>query len=214
MLLPKKDLLKKTGEVDYFNWNYTFPINLIQIYRFKKIIHLLGDRKYKNLLEIGTGSGIFLPELAKHTENLFACDIHDNYEHIEKLMSNYKVTNYWVGKQNIEETNYPDNYFDAIVAVSVLEFVSDLHKAIKEIKRILSPDGVFITICPGTNKFMDAILSLYTHKKPSKEFGNARLYVAKTLEENLAVLEKGTLLPFEKSFPVYTHLKLGKSSPN
>jgi ubiquinone/menaquinone biosynthesis C-methylase UbiE len=211
MLLPDKSMLKKTGDVDYYNWNYRFPINLVQIYRFKKIIQLLGSKIYNNLLEIGTGSGIFLPELAKHTKNLFACDIYDNYEHIQKLMNNYQVENYWVEKQDIEQTNYPDNYFDAIVAVSVLEFVSDLHKAIKEIKRILSPDGIFITICPGANKFLDSILSLYTNKKPAKEFGNARLYVAKTLEENMAVLEEGTMLPiFRKSMPVYTHFKLKK----
>lgn len=211
MILPDKSLLKKTGDVDYFNWNYQFPINLVQIYRFKKIIHLLGSKKYNNLLEIGTGSGIFLPELAKHTSNLYACDIHDNYEHIDKLMENYRVTNYRVEKQSIEHTSYPDNFFDAIVGVSVLEFVSDLPKAIAEIQRILKKDGVFITICPATNKFLDSILSLYSSKKPSKEFGNARMYVAKTLEENLSVKEKGTMFPIlGNSFPVYTHFKLGK----
>jgi ubiquinone/menaquinone biosynthesis C-methylase UbiE len=126
-------------------------------------------------------------------------------------MENYKIKNYKVEKQNIEQTTYPDNFFDAIVAVSVLEFVSDLHKAIREIKRILTPEGVFITICPGTNKFLDSILSLYSTKKPAKEFGNARLYVAKTLEENLNVLEKGTMLPFSKKLPVYTHYKFNKT---
>jgi len=209
MIIPEKSLLSKTGDVDYFYWNYKFPIKYIQKYRFCRIIRLLGNTNYTNLLEAGTGSGIFLPELAQHCEKLYACDIHDHFDNIDILLKHYNLINYELKSQSIEKTDYPDNSFDAIVAVSVLEFVDNLQVAITEIKRILKKDGVFITICPMQNKFLDTLLSFYSDKKPKDEFGLTRIYIGKALEQNFTVIKKGYMLPIiGEFFPVYTHYKL------
>lgn len=211
MIYPEKSLLNKTGEVDYFNWNYEFPIKYIQRYRFKRILSLLENKRYPMLLEAGTGSGIFLPELARHCDKLHACDIHPHFKNIEQLLKHYNINNYELKSQSIEKTDYPDNHFDAIVAVSVLEFVDNLQAALTEIKRILKNDGVFITICPMNSKILDAVLSLYSEKKPKDEFGESRIYVGKALEQNFTVIKKGYMLPIiGKLFPVYTHFKLSK----
>jgi len=210
--IPDKSLLMKTGAVDYFYWNYKFPINYIQRYRFKKIAKLLGDKKYSTLLEIGTGSGIFIPELSKHCDNLYASDIHSKFDHIDLLCTHYDIKNYHLSTQNIECTNYPDESFDAIVGVSVLEFVSGLPKALLEIKRILKKDGIFITICPMESNILDFFLSFYTKRKPREEFGGSRKKVAKLIEEKFIVLKKGYMIPLiGRVFPVYTYYKVKKA---
>lgn len=212
MIIPDKSLLKKTGEVDYFDWNYKFPIKYIQLYRFKRILKLLGKEKYSKLLEAGTGSGIFLPELSKHCEHLFACDIHDNFENINALCTEYGIRNYNLSKQSIDSTNFPDESFDAVVAVSVLEFVPDIQKAVSEIKRIMKKDGIFITICPMESSLLDFFLSLYTRKPPKEESGDSRKKVSNILEQNFKIVKKGFMLPIiGKFFPIYTHYKLKKS---
>lgn len=211
LTLPDKNLLTKTGSVDYFDWNYKFPIKYVQLYRFKKIVQLLGNKKYPVLLEAGTGSGIFIPELSKHCDTIYACDIHSNFEGIHKICKHYGINNYNVSTQSIEQTSFKNEQFDAVVAVSVLEFVPDIPKALNEIKRILKKDGVFITICPMESKLLDFFLSLYTTKKPEDEFGNARQKVTTLLEQNFEVVKKGYMLPLiGKLFPVYTHYKLKK----
>lgn len=211
MVLPDKNLLKRTGDVDYFDWNYKFPIKYVQKYRFKKIVKLLGSKKYSSLLEAGMGSGIFLPELSRHCENLFACDIHDNLKNIDTLCEKYNIKNCNLSTQSIDNTNFPKNSFDVIVAVSVLEFVPDIQKALTEIKRILREDGVFITICPMESKLLDIILNSYTRKRVKEESGDARRKVSKILEQNFVILKKGYMIPIiGKLFPVYTHYKLKK----
>jgi len=211
IIIPEKNMLNRTNDVDYYNWNYEFPIKYIQLYRFKTIAKLLGDKIYPRLLEIGTGSGIFLPELAHHCEKLYASDIHPHFENIEQLLKGYHVQNYELKSQSIEKTDYPDDYFDAIVAVSVLEFVDNLQEALNEIKRIIKNDGVFLTICPMNSKILDYIVSFYADKTAKEEFGESRLYVGKALEQNFITVRKGYMLPIVgKFFPVYTHYKLKK----
>jgi ubiquinone/menaquinone biosynthesis C-methylase UbiE len=211
IIIPEKSMLIRTNDVDYYHWNYEFPIKYIQLYRFKTITNLLGNKIYPRLLETGTGSGIFLPELARHCEKLYASDIHPHFENIEPLLKAYQVKDFELKSQSIEKTDYPDDFFDAIVAVSVLEFVEDLKSAINEIKRILKKDGVFLTICPMHNKLLDLIVSKYADKSAKEEFGDSRLYVRKALEQNFITVRKGYLLPIiGKFFPVYTHYKLKK----
>ncbi len=212
LAIPDKNLLNRTGDVDYYDWNYKFPIKYIQLYRFKKIVQLLGHEKYTALLEAGTGSGIFLPELSTHCDHLYACDIHHDFDNIAKLCETYKIQDYHLSTQSIDNTNFPDKSFDAIVAVSVLEFVPDIQKAINEIKRILKQEAVFITICPMESNILDFFLSLYTRKHPKEESGDSRQRVSKILEQNFTIIKKGYMVPLVgKFFPVYTHYKLKKS---
>lgn len=211
IIIPEKKYLSRTNDVDYYNWNYTFPIKYVQLYRFKTIVNILGNKKLPRLLEFGTGSGILLPELARHCEKLYACDVHPYMHKVEDLLHQYSIKKFELKCQGIEKTDYPNNFFDAIVGVSVLEFVSDLKAAILEIKRILKPDGFFVTICPMQNKFLDSLVSLYAKKTAEKEFGDSRKYVTKELENNFVIEKKGYLLPLiGKYFPVYTHYKLKK----
>jgi ubiquinone/menaquinone biosynthesis C-methylase UbiE len=211
IIIPEKCLLNRTNNLDYYDWNYKFPIKYIQLYRFKAIVKLLGDQKHNRLLEIGTGSGIFLPELARHCEELFACDIHSQMDKIKELLQFFDVKNFKLKSQSIENTDYPDNFFDVIVGVSALEFVQDLKSAIREIKRILSPDGFFTVICPMQSKILDSVVSLYARKSAEEEFGDSRLYVGRELENNFTIEKKGFMIPFfGQYFPVYTWYKLRK----
>jgi len=211
LFLPDRSLLSKTSDIDYFDWSYRFPIKYIIRYRLEKIAQLLGSKKYDMLLEAGVGSGLFLPELSKHCEHLYAIDIHDHFDQIESLNKVYHFHDFHPSTQSVDNTNFEDETFDAVVAASVLEFVPDVQKAVTEIKRIMKKNGVFITICPMESRLLDFFLSFYSRKSPKDEFGNARQNVSKVLESNFSVVKKGYMLPIiGKFFPIYTHYLLMK----
>lgn len=208
--LPKQYFLSKSSDIDYFYWNYQFPIKYIQRYRFKSVLKLINSEYFDKLLEIGTGSGIFLPELSNHCRQLYAIDIHDKIESVQKFCKNQKIIAN-ISKCSIESTNFPDNFFDAIISVSVLEFIADLSSAFNEIVRIIKPTGIFIAICPQKSFFLDFILSFLSDKSPDEEFVNSRHEIGPILEDFFKVMEKRVFPPLlGKLLPVYNCYKLRK----
>jgi ubiquinone/menaquinone biosynthesis C-methylase UbiE len=209
MLLPKKSLLRRTSDVDYFHWNYLFPIKYIQRYRFRVILDLLGPAPVGRLLEAGTGSGVFLPELSRHCRELHACDVHGHMDAVAEMVR-AEGLDVALKSASIQETGYPDEFFDAVIAVSVLEFVPDLEAGLAEIRRILKPEGVFLTICPQQHRLSDAVVNLYSRKKPAEEFVQPRTLVAPLLEKRFRVIERRRFPEFGGGrFAVYHAYKLG-----
>lgn len=47
---------------------------------------MIPGRKFQRLLEIGYGSGVFMPELAEHTDELWGVDIHSRTEAVSKRL--------------------------------------------------------------------------------------------------------------------------------
>ena len=210
LYLPDPNMLETTGSVDYYHWNFKFPIKYIQRFRFKALLRLMGDTVYDKLLEVGTGSGIFLPELSSHCRNLYAIDIHDKMSAVKELCRQLSI-NATLKRCSIENTPFPDDLFDLIIAVSVLEFVQDLDMALAEIKRILKPNGSFLTICPRQSPVLDFILNLYTRRTPEEEFGGTRKNVYLKLEKGFSVVEKKIFPPILGKFiSVYYYYKFSK----
>ena len=80
-LLPPKDL-RATSRIDHADWNYRPVLGYVQRRRFSLIRRLMGERRFRSLLEIGYGSGIFLPELARHADNLVGIDVHEYRDYV------------------------------------------------------------------------------------------------------------------------------------
>ncbi len=96
------------------------------------------------ILDFGCGSGIFVGELQEKGYQVFGTDISE--EAIKygglKGIKNLKV-------QNSNKLDYPDNTFDAVLSMDVLEHLEDESWAIKEAERVLKPKGKFIIMVPA-----------------------------------------------------------------
>ena len=171
-LLPR-DSLVKTGPVDEAGWVYRPFLGEIARLRFRMIIKLLGNRRYGRLLEVGYGSGILLPELSEHCDELYGIDPHTMSDTVTHALERHGI-HAALKTAAAEAIPFADNFFDAVVAVSALEFVTDLETVCREIKRILKPEGCFFFVTPGTSKVLDFGLKLLTGNDAKKDFGNRR----------------------------------------
>ncbi|HBU69399.1 MAG TPA: hypothetical protein DEE98_03340 [Elusimicrobia bacterium] len=124
--------------------------------RLKMSLELIEGRKFKKILEIGYGSGIYLPELSKRADSVFGVDLHDNMSVVRDMLSKENV-NAELFKGDILNLPFEDGSFDCVLCISILEHIKDLAKASAEIKRILSPGGVLLAGFPVKNKLTDAL---------------------------------------------------------
>jgi len=187
-LLPP-DLLIKTGPVDHADWNYRPVLGAISRSRFFLLSKLLGNLKVNRLLELGYGSGVLLPELAEHCDELYGVDIHRNSDEVSKRLATTGV-DAKLQSADAKDLPFSNGFFECVVAVSALEFIDDLDAACTEIVRVLTPGGFFVVITPSSSPLLDAGLKLLTGESAKRDFGNRRNKVIPTLRRHFFVAER------------------------
>ncbi len=100
---------------------------------------LIGGEK---ILEIGFGSGVSFLNLNDTYKEIYGLDLTADVNLVQKKFTEKNI------RLNLENGNilslpYPDNYFDSVLLISILEHLktSDQDQAFKEIKRVLKPGG-------------------------------------------------------------------------
>jgi len=187
-LLPR-DQLVRTGPVDHADWNFRGPLGFIQRQRFSMITALLGQRRYGRLLEIGYGSGVFLPELARRCDELWAVDVHGRGDEVSRRLA---VQGVQAKLLQGSATSLPlaDKSVDCVVGVSTLEFVPSVVQTCREVSRLLRPGGVFVTVTPGSSPLLDLGLWMLTGKSAQDDFGQRRDAVVPALVVGLRLLDE------------------------
>lgn len=206
-LLPL-DSLVQTGPVDHADWNYRPVLGTISRARLKLICRLLPSEPVGRLLEVGYGSGIFLPELATRCRELYALDPHDKAEAVaEKLTACGVNANLTSG--SAESMRYPAGHFDRIVAVSCLEFIPDIEAAAGELCRVLAPGGSLVCVTPGHSKVVDFGLKVLTGEDAKKDYGDRRERLSAALDGRFQVKRELRWPPIVGwGLPLYRALEL------
>lgn len=207
-LLPPA-ALRKTGEVDYAEWNYRPVLGAFSRARFRLVVALLGETRVGRLLEIGYGSGVLMPELSGRCEELYGIDIHDMPREVSESLSKFGVEAR-LSTGSVTALPFEDKFFDRLVAVSALEFVEDLNAACVEMKRVLKEGGSLVVVTPGHSPLVDFGLKVLTGNSAKKDFGDRRDALVPTLLRHFVVRER-LIVPSRGSSVVnlYTGLNLG-----
>jgi len=204
-LLPKEALIK-TNRLDQPGWNYEGILGFIQRRRFSMAVRLLGPQSYSRLLEVGYGSGIFMPELSAHCTSLHGIDTHDKSAAVAAILAEQGVTARLL-VASVSHLPFDRGSFDAIVVVSSLEFVDDIEVATAEMSRVLRPGGVAVVITPGSNPILDAGLKVLTGEQAEDTFQGRRQHVIPALRRSF-VVDKQERFPPAPSLWLYTGVRL------
>ncbi len=112
----------------------------------------LKDVRGENVLELATGSGSAVDFL--HNSNHYTgSDISEGLlrQAVKNFMeAGFKETKFYV--TGAEELPFADDMFDVCLCILSLNFFSDAETVFKEIKRVLSPGGIFICSVPVPEK--------------------------------------------------------------
>lgn len=146
-------------------------------------------------LEVGPGSGIYLPTLAKLFEQVVAVDIEAAYlQHAARLC--HTLPNLTLMDDDICASTLPEASFDLILCTEVIEHIQDSGAALRGMQRLLKPGGVLVLSTPQrysplelTAKiaFLPGVIQLVRHiyREPVLETGHINLMTARTVQRQL-----------------------------
>lgn len=177
-------------------------------------------------LEVGPGSCIYLPVLARLFSEVVASDIEAAFlKHAASLR--HSLPNLHLALDNICESALPPASFDLILCTEVVEHIADSAAALRGIRRLLRPDGVLVLSTPQRYSpleqaariaFLPGVIELVRriYKEPVLETGHINLMTARTVQRQLREAgftpreqhQSGMYLPLLAEFGGATALRL------
>ncbi len=124
-----------------------------EIVRMEKVLQLVGCNK--RVLDVGSYEGKYSIAIKKQNNEVYACDASEAFEktYIDSGINFQKV--------NLEKTlPYEDAFFDCVFAGEVIEHIADTDLFIKDINRILKPEGYLVLTTPNIGSLARRILLL------------------------------------------------------
>jgi len=206
-LLASRDLIA-TGPVDHADWNYRPWLGVVSRARFSLVDALLPRRPHLRALEIGYGSGIFLPHLATRFATLAGIDAHPHHARVAETLKAYGVAaDLRCGSAS--ELPFADASIDVAISVSAIEFVADIAGAARELRRVLAPGGAFVLVMPGSSPLLDLALRVATGESAKTDYGDRRAAALPALLEAFTIEARRSFpRPLARVLPVYRAYRL------
>lgn len=153
----------------------------------------------RNALDLGCGTGLNLDHLS-HYARPTGTDFSE-----EALAFCRERGHASLAKADAAELPFPDNYFDIITALDVIEHLDDDHAAFTELKRVLRPGGLLVVSVPAYKAlwtYWDDILGhrrRYTVGMMRRSMRKAGLRVRKVSYTNAIILAPVVLIRLLKT---------------
>lgn len=165
-------------------------------------------------LEIGPGSGVYLPLLSECFENVVASDVEETFlQNASMFSSEYESVS--CIRDNITSTTLPPATFDLVLCSEVIEHIEDAEAALRNMRMILKKDGVLILstpykYCPlemcSRVAYLPGIIKLVrlVYQEPIMDAGHINLKTGRALQR---LLEKtGFTIQRHEAFGCYIPL--------
>jgi len=213
-----KDALKRASQTPDLSWNMILSLvqlsneetNIIEQYKnaknlndrinlhekystnkqgwFNWLFNQIDFSKVNRLLELGCGNGKLWQENGIDLRNreIFLSDISEGMveEVRNKLGSDFNCI-----VADAEKIPFKDEYFDSIIANHVLFYLNDLDLGLKEISRVLKPDGILYCSTYGKNH-MKEITEIVQNFDSRINLSNHSLYDIFGLENGEGILKE------------------------
>jgi 2-polyprenyl-3-methyl-5-hydroxy-6-metoxy-1,4-benzoquinol methylase len=150
LLLPPRELVTKPDAEDPIEYYYRPLTRWLYRARLRDTLLVLGEGPYQAVLDVGYGSGVFLPELARRAKRLVGIDVHSGREGVAEMAAGLGIEVELL-EASLFELPFQSDSFDALVCVSVLEHLRELVPALTELRRVVRAGGVLVFGTPVRN---------------------------------------------------------------
>ena len=128
-------------------WDIYAPIYKCAMKADRKIYDFMYDRipevvRDKDVLEMATGPGLLAKHIAHAAKSVVATDYSDGMIAEAKKGNNPENLRFEIA--DAMDLPYEDGSFDAVIIANALHIVPDPEKVLREIDRVLKPDGILI----------------------------------------------------------------------
>ena len=135
----------------------------------KRVVNLLKNENPKSLLDIATGTGDLVIELATlDAEKIIGLDISPGMLEIEKQKVKKSGLNHRIEMQlgDSEALHFENNSFDAVTIAFGVRNFENLDLGLQEIFRVMKPKGSFVVLETAVpkNPFLKVFYSIYTQQ--------------------------------------------------
>lgn len=147
------------------------------------------------VIEVGPGSGVYLPVLAGLAEHVVATDVESAYlDRLDPIVEEHP--NVELVLDDITRSGLASDTFDLVLCTEVIEHIPDSPAALGEMHRLLKPGGALVLSTPQrysplevTAKiaFLPGVIELVrrVYAEPVLETGHVNLMTRRTLERQL-----------------------------
>lgn len=129
------------GPEAYESWRKTSLGALTEAIEQRLILELMGDLKDARVLDVGCGDGVLTCVAASRGARVVGVDPDSSMLGAARARADRAGVKADFLDGHIERLRFADASFDAVVAVTVLCFVSDASAALREMARVLRPGG-------------------------------------------------------------------------
>jgi SAM-dependent methyltransferase len=147
-------------------------------------------------LEVGPGSGVYLPRLSALFQTVVAADIERPYlDHLGPLVQRYG--NVRLIEDDITRSRLASESFDLVLCTEVLEHIRDSPAALRGINRLLKPQGILVVTTPQRFSVLEMAMKVAylpgvinvvgrIYREPVLDSGHINLMTAATMRAQLA----------------------------
>lgn len=126
---------------------YSYGLSAVRYIEYNKALNFIRNEKIDNVLDIGCGHSLLPSLMAKGGYDIVTIDTNKNFGIWQKSKVNSNLESVIASGSKLP---FKDNSFLAVTCISVLEHIREGGdvKAIKEILRVLKPNGVCVISVP------------------------------------------------------------------